>query len=172
MISVHPKLTINAAFLQEIKDDNLRLYGLLDHLRACWLVNDPDVFRPEWFTELICDLRDQIAMHFALENAFGYFEKPLTSDPLLSAEAQRLLDQHEELYLQICSIAEGAEELLYPEFDEAGYSRQVDLFKEFYKAFQAHESAEFDLMMNVFLKQQKENRPLVSMDQEAGFCGR
>ncbi len=165
MISVNPKLTINAAFLQEIKDDNLRLYGLLDNLRACWLVNSPDVFRPEWFSRLISDLRDQVAMHFALENAFGYFEKPVSSDPLLSAEAQRLHAQHEELYLQICSIAENAEAMLYPQMDEEAYTRQVDLFRDFYRAFQQHESAEFDLMVRVFSEQQKQQRPLISTDQ-------
>ena len=166
MIRAIPDITINSAFLQEIKDDNLQLYGLLDKLRAFWLVNDPHVLNPKWFSELMDNLRDQVAMHFTLENTFGYFERPVKFDSILSAEANRLRDQHIELYLQISSIAEKTEEMLYPKFNENIYVRQVEKFKEFYNAFQEHEAAEFTLIMSVLSGQQKRSRSPVSTYQE------
>lgn len=166
MIRANPEITINSVFLQEIKDDNLQLYTLLDKLRAFWLVNDPHVLNPNWFSELTNTLRDRIAMHFSLENAFGYFEHPIKFDPILSAEANRLRDQHVELYLQISLIAEKTEEMLYPKFNEKSYVRQVEKFKEFYKAFQEHEAAEFDLIMSVLFEQQERGQSPVSPSQE------
>ena len=96
----------------------------------------------------------------------SYFEQPVKFDPILSAEANRLRDQHIELYLQISSIAEKTEEMLYPKFNENIYVRQVEKFKEFYNAFQEHEAAEFTLIMSVLSGQQKRSRSPVSTYQE------
>jgi len=161
MIQNSPKLTINAAFLKEIKDDNLSLYSLLENLRSFWLVNDPLVLTPEWFSVLVNQLRDQLAFHFTLEESFGYFDHPVKFDPLLSAKALRLKDQHTDLYLEISLIAEKSEEILYPDFDELRYTNLVKKFKRFYQTFQQHEVAEFDLIMTVSYEEHKcsQNNP-------------
>lgn len=155
MIKNSLKLTINAAFLKEIKDDNLTLYSLLENLRSFWLVNDPLVLTPEWFSVLVNQLRDQLAFHFTLEENFGYFDHPVKFDPILSADAQRLRNQHTELYLEISLIAEKSEDVLYPDFDESRYTSLVKQFKTFYKTFQQHEVAEFDLIMTVSYEEHK-----------------
>ena len=148
MISNSRQVTVNAAFLKEIKEDNLRLYNLMENLRTFWLVPDPLALKPEWFSVLINELRDQLAMHFALEATFGYFDHADQVDALTAAESQRLRDQHEDLYLEIASIAEQVEEALYPEWNQTTYAAQIERFDQFYQKFQQHESAEFDLIMS------------------------
>ena len=56
-------LSINAAFLQEIKEDNRLLRDLLE--RAFGLCNDPRFIRiqPRRLVELFRELQDQLAMH-------------------------------------------------------------------------------------------------------------
>ncbi|MEQ9071653.1 MAG: hypothetical protein RLO18_33265, partial [Gimesia chilikensis] len=132
MISNSRQITVNAAFLKEIKEDNLRLYNLMENLRTFWLVPDPLALKPEWFSVLINELRDQLAMHFALEATFGYFDHADQVDALTAAESQRLRDQHEDLYLEIASIAEQVEEALYPEWNQTTYAAQIERFDQFY----------------------------------------
>jgi len=163
MIQSLPKVTINAAFLKEIKDDNLNLYSLLESLRSFWIVNDPLVLNPNWFRVLVNQFRDQLAIHFALEETFGYFDHPAKYDAFLSAEAKRLKDEHVDLYLEINLIAEKSEEVVYPDFDESSYTTLVNQFKTFYQTFQQHELAEFDLIMAVSYevhKRSKKNIPI------------
>ncbi|WP_417388588.1 hemerythrin domain-containing protein [Gimesia sp.] len=142
------KECINAAFLKEIKDDNLKLYSLLENLRAFWLVSDPLVLNPEWFRTLISDLRDQLALHFALEETFGYLELAVDVDIFLSSESARLKKQHVDLYLEIVSITENIEDALYPDLNERLFLDQLSRFNDFYRTFQIHEAAEFDLIMS------------------------
>tara|TARA_R110002095_G_scaffold76879_3_gene65805 strand:+ start:2224 stop:2739 length:516 start_codon:yes stop_codon:yes gene_type:complete len=165
MIQSLPKVTINAAFLKEIKDDNLNLYSLLENLRSFWLVNDPLVLNPEWFSALVNQLRDQLAIHFALEETFGYFDHPVIFDVFLSEEAKRLKDQHVELYLEINLIAEKSEEMLYPDFNETSYTTLVNQFKKFYQSFQQHEVAEFDLIMRVSHEEHKRTKKNILMHE-------
>lgn len=148
MIRSSPKVSINAAFLKEIKDDNLKLYSLLENLRTFWLVDDPLILNPEWFSVLVGDLRDQLAMHFALEETFGYLDFAVNIDAVITSESERLKKQHVDLYLDIVSIAERVQDALYPNLDEKVYQDQVNRFNDFYQAFQSHEAAEFDLIMS------------------------
>ena len=74
MAIVTHTVSINPAFLQEIKDDHHELRQLMHHTAAM-------LDRPEWMkveharlSELFVKLRDQMAMHFSLEEAYGYFE--------------------------------------------------------------------------------------------------
>ena len=148
MIISCPKVSINAAFLKEIKEDNLNLYSLLENLRAFWLVDDPLILDPEWFGILIDDFRDQLAMHFTLEEAFGYLDLSVNVDSIISSESERLKKQHVDFYLEIASIAEHVQDALYPELNAEVYADQVNRFNDFYHAFQNHEAAEFDLIMS------------------------
>lgn len=148
MIRSSLKVCINAAFLQEIKDDNLRLYSLMENLRTFWLVSDPLILNPEWFSTLVDDLRDQLAIHFALEETFGYLDLAVDVDAFISSESARLKKQHVDLYLEIVSISEHVQDALYPELNERIYLDQVNRFNKFYKTFQTHEAAEFVLIMS------------------------
>ena len=70
-------VSINPAFLQEIKDDHHELRQLMHHVSA--MLSRPSWMRLEYdrLVELLTKLRDQLAMHFSLEEAYGYFEDAL-----------------------------------------------------------------------------------------------
>jgi hypothetical protein len=60
-------------------------------------------------------LRDQLALHFYLEEAYGYFDDPLDVAPQLSRQADKLRREHKELYLDFCDLVERAERMFYDE---------------------------------------------------------
>jgi len=105
-------VTVNAAFLQEIKEDNQELWSLLERLQITLLTEwPPRVSRRQLHDALAC-LRDQLAMHFALEEAYGYFEDAIEVAPRFSIKADRLRGEHDDFYVEMCDIVDHAEQLL------------------------------------------------------------
>ncbi|MCA9141115.1 MAG: hypothetical protein KDB00_30300, partial [Planctomycetales bacterium] len=95
------RLAINAAFLQEIKEDNRQLKTLWDRLLP--MLSHHQTAKNHW-PELIADfsdLRDQLAIHFSLEEAYGYFDDAVDIAPHLSLTAESLKGQHTELFAQV-----------------------------------------------------------------------
>ena len=140
-------ITINPAFLQEIKDDHHELRQLLHHTAAT-------LNRPSWMhveaqelVDLLSKLRDQLAMHFSLEEAYGYFEDAITEAPHLSRRAEQLRTQHHQLYRELCSLAEQAERLLYHEPLAAAMVGIGQGFRAFSARLQEHERNESDLIL-------------------------
>ena len=107
-------VTVNAAFLQEIKQVNQELWDLLRDLRHRFQ-------RPvapghcRTLIDRLGQLRDQLALHFSLEDAYGYFDDPLDVAPQLSRQADKLRREHKELYLEFCDLVERAERMFYDE---------------------------------------------------------
>ncbi len=139
-------VTINAAFLQEIKEDNQRLRQVLDELRdkdARWRLSARDL------AHLLGQLRDQLATHFALEEAFGYFEDPLRVAPHLGERAEDLRSQHGALYSKASRLAEVADARARRTGELT--SRLVwSSFEAFDAVLLQHESAENELIMQAF----------------------
>ncbi|MEX2114769.1 MAG: hemerythrin domain-containing protein [Pirellulales bacterium] len=140
-------VSINAAFLQEIKDDHHELRQLMHHISAM-------LERPDWMpiefdrlTDLFEKLRDQLAMHFSLEEAYGYFEDALAVAPRLSRRADQLRSQHGELYSQLCAMTDRAEQLLYHETTVAAVGQLAADYLAFCQAFHEHERRENDLIL-------------------------
>lgn len=106
-------LAVNAAFLQEIKEVNEDLWRTRQQVRDMCL--RPMSLRDDavGFVELLGRLRDKLAMHFSLEEAYGYFEDPIEAAPWLDRLANELRAEHETLYRQIVDLVERAEDLLY-----------------------------------------------------------
>ncbi|HEV3137735.1 MAG TPA: hemerythrin domain-containing protein [Pirellulales bacterium] len=143
-------VSINPAFLQEIKDDHHELRQLLHHTAAM-------LDRPTWMqiefdrlADLFTKLRDQLAMHFSLEEAYGYFEDAISVAPHLSKRAEALRSQHFELYSQLCSLVERAEQLLYHEAAKVAVAGLAEDFRRFSAGLQEHESCESDLILQAF----------------------
>jgi len=64
------------------------------------------------FLEVIETLRDQLALHFALEEAYGYFDDPIYVAPRLCDRASALRDEHQQLYLSYCELEVRAVDVL------------------------------------------------------------
>ena len=113
--------------------------------------------RPNWMqteydrlVELFTKLRDQLAMHFSLEEAYGYFEDAISVAPHLSKRAEALRAQHFELYSQLCSLVERAEQLLYHEAAKVALAGLAEDFRRFSAGLQQHESCESELILHAF----------------------
>ncbi len=152
MAIVTRTVSINPAFLQEIKEDHHELRQLFHHTTA--MLDRPAWMRRELdrLVELFGKLRDQLAMHFSLEEAYGYFEDALTVAPHLSRRADRLRSQHYELYETLCELTERAEQLLYHEAPAARRGQLADDFRRFRDRFQQHELHENDLILEALQK--------------------
>lgn len=140
-------VTINAAFLQEIKEVNDELWSLLSKVRhAC---SRPIALSGNcrYFVNMLLELRDQLALHFALEEAYGYFEDPVDVSPHMAREAERLRDEHRRLYSHLSDIVERAETML-DEGHQAVLATSIPgQFILFDAALQNHEQRENALLM-------------------------
>ena len=142
-------VTVNAAFLKEIKEENDELVRLLDELRDLCSADVSAVVEPERFSELLNSLRDQLALHFSLEECLGYFDDPAEVDPNFSTTADRLRSQHQDLYREINKITEIAADLLYPWIDGPSLPETVKRYLRFHQQLSEHERRELELIWNV-----------------------
>jgi len=140
-------VTVNAAFLQEIKEGHHELRQLMHHVAAMF-------GRPGWMqmefeklVELLAKMRDQLGMHFTLEEAYGYFEDAIYEAPHLSRRAEQLRAQHRDLYSLLCGLVERAEQRLYHESAPLAAPDLADSYREFSQRFHDHESRECALIL-------------------------
>lgn len=140
------RLTINAAFLKDIKDDNRELHRLLDRVRA--LLEPQQVAVNHWseLGELVEQLRDQLALHFSLEEAYGYFDEAVGSAPQLSAAAELLRNQHASLFEQIRDLADAA--LDTPPQSSRRIEKLIKRLRQFIETLDQHEQAELGLILD------------------------
>ena len=149
MATATKTVTINAAFLQEIKQDNERLYDLLHEIWMLCSVEHAQSAEPERFSELLADLRDQLALHFTLEEVLGYFNDPADVEPDVCQRAEWLRSQHVNLYRDAVSLADDATALVYPGTEAFTFASLLDRVRRFHAAIQLHESRESDLICEV-----------------------
>lgn len=142
-------LTVNAAFLREIKDDNRRVHELLDQAGGL-LATTPREFPPRRVVEALSELRDQLALHFSLEEAYGYFEDAVDVAPRLSERAAELRSQHGAMFVALCQIVEEAERWLYHEAHGDVLHRVAEHFDKFRQEFREHESREAELILDAW----------------------
>jgi len=146
MVTAQRTLTINAAFLQEIKEDNRELRHLLDE-SAALMERLRGAIELRRAAEMLEKLRDQLGMHFSLEEAYGYFDDAIDVAPRLSRKAEELRSQHPQLFLALCELVEEAEQLVYherPSVDAGDLSRG---FTRFLRQLQQHEAQEDALII-------------------------
>jgi hypothetical protein len=143
-------ITINASFLAEIKEVHEELWRTLQQLRDMCARPTSLGDDATGFVELLVRLRDQLAMHFSLEEAYGYFEDPVDVAPWLDKYAHELRAEHENLYQEIVALVERAEDsLFHNRRDEL--SNGIPLaFGVFDDQFSRHEQRETDLIFAAF----------------------
>jgi len=142
-------VTVNAAFLQEIKEVNQELWSLLSELRhRCQRPLAPAQCRN--LIDKLCQFRDQLALHFALEEAYGYFDDPVHVAPRLSRQADQLRGEHKGLYLDICQLIDRAERMFYDEQHAALALWIGPEFLEFDARLRSHEQRENELIFEAY----------------------
>lgn len=145
-------LTINAAFLQEIKEDNRELRQILQEAESLFshAASAPSAepnLPLKRASDLLSGLRDRLAIHFSLEESFGYFENAVEAAPRLSNQAVALKAEHEALFRKICDVVERAERLLYGEQVAAGATKLLHAWRSFSEDLKRHEERERELIL-------------------------
>jgi hypothetical protein len=140
---------INAAFLQEIKDDHHELRQLMHHTAAMF-ARSPGETELDRLADLLTRLRDQLAMHFSLEEAYGYFEDAISLAPRLCRRAENLRAEHSTLYSDLCNLAERAEQLPRNEDASSFLEDLTGHYHDFSTRLAEHESRETDLIHEAF----------------------
>jgi len=148
MATIVQTVTLVPAFMQEIKEDDDRLKRLLEEFRQ--LVSRSSLAYQEklCLASMVSDVRDRVAFHFGLEEAFGYFEDPVAAAPRLSERVERLRSQHGELLEDVGRIVDLFEDS-EPELPE-DFSAVQEMCRMFLKFFDEHEAAESALIVQAF----------------------
>ncbi len=140
---------VNAAFLQEVKDSNLRLWAVLHELHDINALRresgDPRSLAHE-LVALMSELRESIALEFSLEETYGFIEGAARIGGLGMPDASLVKLQHRELYLQITELCEQVEEAQYRGTIARDLHAYLDSFTRFDEAFYTHEEFESELM--------------------------
>ncbi|HEY2147422.1 MAG TPA: hemerythrin domain-containing protein [Pirellulales bacterium] len=157
MLTAQGTLTVNAAFLQEIKDENRELRQLLHDCDAALgkctaaaadSASADGPLDPKLALDLLMRLRNQLSLHFSLEETYGYFDDAVQVTPQLADRALKLRGQHSELFLSFCGLVDHAEQATNDGRTDAlpDVARQ---FTDFHARFQEHESLETELIVQV-----------------------
>lgn len=153
MLTTTQTVTVNAAFLQEIKDDDIYLKTLMSKLlETCTMKTAVDIDSHE-LASFLEELRDQVAMHFSLEEAYGYFDCPVSVSPRFSETAVMLRGQHSTLYEEIASLAEYAAEVVGTRSWQKQISRTKNILgrmRDFHGQMSRHEAAEDEMLLESF----------------------
>ncbi len=139
-------ITINVAFLREIKDENVALRQLIDAV-ANRLGHDPRLSEHD-LLELFSRLRDELESYFALEEFYGYFDQAAMLNPSVSACADKLRNEHESLFLSFNDVVELVEQHVYRE-SNTSLEEIVDQFNRFRADLDLHEQCEMELMLRL-----------------------
>lgn len=148
MVTVTQTVTLAAAFMQEIKEDDQKLRLVLDRFRQH--VMDRPLLEADLagFAELAMELRDRLAFRFALEEAFGYFEDPIDVAPRLSERIEELRLEHGKLYADAAQITEDLD--ASRPLSSTRLASLQNACREFLLRFDRHESRENEIMLQAF----------------------
>jgi hypothetical protein len=140
-------VTINVPFLREIKQDNLPVRQQTQKLTRRLIdgkLNSREA------VELLSQYRDGLETYFSLEEFYGYFKNAAATHPTISMHARELSAEHESLFLQLNSLIDLAEQIVYHECDQRTTLKEVaDSFADFADQFESHEQREMELMMRL-----------------------
>jgi len=143
-------VTINAAFLQEIKEVHVELWNALEQIRG--FLSRRDWSDPEC-RDLVSSLdrfRDLLNLCFTLEDAYGYFEDPVYVDARFSKRVGRLRAEHQTLDAEITRIGNHAERLLYNGRLSESIDGILSRLAAFCDQLKEHEAREKDLISEAF----------------------
>lgn len=141
-------LTVNSAFLREIKEDHVEFR---ERLETCLLLATVAPHRSiRELTDHCQGLLDELETYFALEEFYGYFPSALEIEPSVSLRAHQLQHEHESLFLELRGLVELCERALYGEIPaDVAKSRFAARFVDFYHRLTRHEQAEHQLLIQV-----------------------
>lgn len=133
---------------RELKDDNSRLHELSAEIER--LISDARIAANHWseLQELLTAFRDQLSLHFALEESEGYLDLSNSGNPEFVCSAEYLKLQHVELFEDINAVAEAACDT--PNDNLRRIEAVLGRYRRFRWSFEAHEESEWNLMQSAY----------------------
>ena len=139
-------VTINVAFLREIKEDHLSIRQKTEQIDR----HLKQGLSPREALDCLSDYRDSLETYFALEEFYGYFQQAAVLNPSVSQKATSLQSEHEELFLKLNRIVDLTEQIVYHESGpETTLVQVAEELDSFCIDLDQHEQAEMDLMMRL-----------------------
>lgn len=139
-------VTINAAFLQEVKEAFAELWERIGQMEQAARRGLPlSVDLNHWVTQL-SELREQLAREFSLEETYGYVTNAAHPFPGATMAPSMTRNQHAELYLHLSELCEQVEEAQYRGTLLRDFTNYAQTFYRFSKSLQEHESHESRLI--------------------------
>ena len=140
------RLAVNAAFLKDIKDDNHDLKEIVDKISPLSEHYQTAINHWPELVGLLEQLCDQLALHFSLEEAYGYFEDAINHAPQLSVSAELLRSQHSVLFQTIRGLADKASEVAIDNTERV--TKFLHAYQGFQRELEVHEEAELKLILD------------------------
>lgn len=142
-------VTVNAAFLQEIKEVNTELWERIASLRQFCAAPISMRAACQQLVEDLEGLRDLLGLQFSLEESYGYFDSPADVQLSFCARAKSLREEHSHLYESLLSICDEADALL-----RCGKLAELTLlipvaFDRFFNELESHERRECSLIVDM-----------------------
>lgn len=132
---------------KDVKDDHVHLRELLELVHDQLQLRSADVSLLS-IASALDQLRDQLALHFTLKESFGYLNDTLEIAPRLCRQAEQLRREQFLLFLEICELADAAENLV--DFNGATKAPQIASLSARYETFatelRSHDGRERDLI--------------------------
>lgn len=140
-------VTVNAAFLQEIKEVNAELWASIASLRQ--QCSAPISMRSACSSLLsqLEQVRDLLGLQFSLEEAYGYFDSPADVQLSFCNRADALRTEHSSLYQNLVDICDEADTLLRGGKLAALTTIVPISFDRFFQALESHERRECELIV-------------------------
>jgi hypothetical protein len=154
MITPSPSIgearSMSAAVRNDIQRDYHELKSLLAESSNCLLATTCDATKhpPRQVVSTLRRLQHRLAMHFTLEEAFGYGEEELGRAPWLADRAVELRAEHDIIFAHLKAIVRTSELLL-----DGKLSLLKSLctsFENFVIELHVHENQEADLLLSFF----------------------
>jgi hypothetical protein len=138
-------------YLNHLLAQHRRLHLMLRQMREAILESVQPDETPSFaeITRTLKKLREEMAKHFAEEEAGGCLNEAVTRCPALSSEAKRIEGEHPLILQRIDSLIEQAETLKPIPQNQYAIQR---LFDVMYRQLQDHEAAENRLLAQGFGK--------------------
>ncbi len=142
-------VSLNPVFLREIKEVNQELWQLVSRARE--MCSKPANMRlhRHFFVTMLARFRDNLALHFSLEEFYGYFDEPIDVSPQLAEQAEQLRAEHRTLYSELSAIAERAETMVREKRFSRTSQRLALRVIGFLDQFEEHEKREDELILQM-----------------------
>ena len=134
----------------DIQRDYRELRDLLAATADCLGISTSDPpYAPRYIVRTLRRLQHRLAVHFTLEEAFGYGEEELVRAPWLRNAATSLRAEHDNIFSQLKSIVQYAERLL--EQDSTSSIPELSArFENFLIDLRLHENRDAELLLSIF----------------------